>query len=206
MSKSLGNFITVKDFLDKYKNADLLKLLFLSTHYSHPVDYTEDKVQEAKQTLERIAILKGRMDRNAPLSSKRLILKQFNEIDSIRNKFIEVMDDNFNTPQALVSILDLVTSINKHINDMDFIESGRKVLSELLDVLAISFENIPRIFEITVSDEVSLRDEVETKIKKRKEARKNKDFALSDKIRKELEDEGIILEDTKEGTTWRKKL
>lgn len=206
MSKSLGNFITIKDFIAKYHNSELLKFFFLSAHYAHPVDYTDEKIQEAKQALERIAILKGKMDRSAPLNDKQSILKQFDEIDNIRNKFIEVMDDDFNTPQALASIFDLVTLINKHINDADFIKSGRKVLSESLDILGISFENIPRIFKMTFLDEVSLKEEVEIEIEKRREARKNKDFALSDKIRKELEAKGIILEDSKDVTTWRKKL
>lgn len=206
MSKSLGNFITIKDFIAKYHNSELLKFFFLSAHYAHPVDYTDEKIQDAKQALERIAILKGKMDRSAPLNDKQSILKQFDGIDNIRNKFIEVMDDDFNTPQALASIFDLVTLINKHINDADFIKSGRKALSESLDILGISFENITRIFKMTFLDEVSLKEEVEIKIEKRREARKNKDFVLSDKIRKELEAEGIILEDSKDVTTWRKKL
>ncbi|MDP3041603.1 MAG: cysteine--tRNA ligase [Candidatus Omnitrophota bacterium] len=206
MSKSLGNFITIKDFIAKYHNSELLKFFFLFAHYAHPVDYTDEKIQEAKQALERIAILKGKMDRSVPLNDKQSILKQFDEIDNIRNKFIEVMDDDFNTPQALASIFDLVTLINEHINDADFIKSGRKVLSESLDILGISFENILRIFKMTFLDEVSLKEEVEIEIEKRREARKNKDFALSDKIRKELEAKGIILEDSKDVTTWRKKL
>lgn len=113
------------------------------------------------------------------------------------------MDDDFNMPQALASVFELVTLTNKHINNQDFLKDANNTLGELLGVFGIG-----RSFEITLNETVAITEETtfEAKIKEREEARKDKNYALSDKIRKELEAEGIILEDTPEGPTWRKKL
>jgi cysteinyl-tRNA synthetase len=199
MSKSLGNFITIKDFVARYKNPDLLKMFFLSAHYSHPIDYTGEKIEEARQALERIMILKARMDRGLSASDRQLSAEGSPEVASINDKFIQAMDDDFNTPEALACIFELVTLINKHIDDSAFIKSGRDLLERLLGILGISFQ--VRIGQKAIADE-----EVEIKIKERETARRKKDFALSDRIRGELEAGGVILEDTKDGTAWRRKL
>ncbi|MDD5129211.1 MAG: cysteine--tRNA ligase [Candidatus Omnitrophica bacterium] len=195
MSKSLGNFITVKDFLDKYKNADLLKLLFLSTHYSHPVDYTDEKIREARQALERISILRDKLDKP---STGNQVVKVPKELEDIKDKFTKAMDDDFNTPQALAAIFDLVNIANKNINDPDFSCHSGLILKELADIFGLSLEKETGSKELQV--------DVNTLIAQRNEARKKKDFQRSDEIRKELEAKGIILEDTKDGTTWRRKL
>jgi cysteinyl-tRNA synthetase len=195
MSKSLGNFITVKDFLDKYKNADLLKLLFLSTHYSHPVDYTDEKIQEARQSLERISILQGKLDK--PLT-KKPASKLSRELEDVKDKFIRAMDDDFNTPQALAAIFDLVNISNKNIDDMDFIYYAGLILKELTSIFGMDLEKLIGSKDLQAS--------VEVLVNQRNQARKNKDFKRSDEIRKELEAQGIILEDTKDGTAWRRKL
>jgi cysteinyl-tRNA synthetase len=195
MSKSLGNFVTIKDFMAKYRNADLLKLFFLSAHYSHPIDYTEERIQEARQALERIKILLDKIERIGVKVSKCQSVR----VEEIKSKFIEAMDDDFNTPQALACVFELVGVVNKDIEGMDFIYNAGIVLKEMLGILGIRLEAEPMVTGI--SDE-----EIKQKIAERETARKNKDFALSDKIRKELEDKGIILEDTKDGTAWRRKL
>jgi len=195
MSKSMGNFITVKDFLGKHKNADLLKLLFLSTHYSHPVDYTDEKIQEARQALERISILWDKLDQSL---AKKQVSKVPKELEDVKDKFIKAMDDDFNTPQALAAIFDLVNIANKHIDDQNFIYYAALILKELANIFGVDLEK--RI----VSED--LQASVNVLINQRNEARKNRDFKRSDEIRKELEDKGIILEDTKDGTTWRRKL
>ena len=200
MSKSLGNFITVKDFLEKYKNADLLKLLFLSTHYSHPVDYTDEKIQEAKQALDRISILWGKI--GGPLD-KKFTGKIPDELEAVRNKFISAMDDDFNTPQGLAAIFELVSITNKNLDNQEFVSASRDILSKLTSLFGLGVSVDVKV------ETLSLRADlpgVEVLIKEREAARKNKDFRKSDEIRKELEDKGIILEDTKDGTTWRRKL
>jgi cysteinyl-tRNA synthetase len=195
MSKSLGNFITVKDFLDKYKNADLLKLLFLSTHYLHPVDYTDEKIQEAKQSLERILILR---DKLGNFSTKKPAGTPPLELEDARGRFIKALNDDFNTPQALAVVFDLVNIANKNIADQNFIAHSGLILQELMN-----------IFGIDLSKETGAKDlqaNVTILINQRNDARKRKDFKKSDEIRRELEGMGIILEDTKENTTWRRKL
>ncbi|MCX5706380.1 MAG: class I tRNA ligase family protein, partial [Candidatus Omnitrophica bacterium] len=197
MSKSLGNFITIKDFMDKYKNVNFLKLFFLSTHYSHPIDFTEEKIEEAKQVLERILILFDKINKMGIKVSKYQSIK---EIDEVKDKFIRAMDDDFNSPEALACIFELVNLTNKNINNPDFVVSSKKTLKELLAILGISLTQ-PQAQQ-GLSEEA-----VEAKIEERNSARKAKNFALSDRIRKELEEKGIILEDTKDGkTSWRRKL
>ena len=194
MSKSLGNFITIRDFMLKYKNADLLKLFFLSAHYSHPIDYTDEKIEEARQALERIAIFFERT--KAIKESKYQSIK---EVEELKDKFIAAMDDDFNTPQALACAFELVNLANKNIADRIFALAAKDQLRKFLDILGISLEST---IDLAISDK-----EIEAKIGERIQARINKDFVLSDRIRKELEEKGIILEDAKDNkTAWRRKL
>jgi len=192
MAKSLGNFITIKDFIQKYNNADFLKMFFLSTHYSHPVDYTEDKIKEARQSLDRIARF---LEKARCRGLKKYNNISIKEIEDIKNKFIEAMDDDFNAPKGLSCIFDLVNLANKNIEDKNFVCAAESVLKELLD-----------IFGISLHAESTKDKEIEEMIQARNKARKDKDYQLSDKIRKELEEKGVILEDLKEGTTWRRKI
>jgi cysteinyl-tRNA synthetase len=194
MAKSLGNFITIEDILSKYP-ADVLKILFLQTHYSHPVDFSWEKMEEAKKAYERIAILIEKL-RNIKeeISSDK-------DIDGYRLQFEEVMDDDFNTAQALGIIFELVSFINKNIESIKKIGHAKKTLIDLGKVLGL-FEG-GKISDS--SEESSGKAEIENLINLRIAARKNKDFKEADKIRKELEEKGIILEDTKDRTTWRKR-
>jgi cysteinyl-tRNA synthetase len=200
MAKSLGNFVTIKDFIAKHKDADLLKLFFLSAHYSHPIDYTEEKIEEAKQALERITILLTKTEQG--VAGKRN--NAFKGIEELKNKFIEAMDDDFNTPQALAAIFELVNTTNKNIDDFNFLSCAKNIIRELLGIFGISLK-----MSKILRDEAVLKDEVMVKIKieERNKARQNRDYKLADKIRKELEEKGIILEDTKDGkTAWRRRL
>ena len=176
MSKSLGNFVTIKDFIAKYHDPDLLKLFFLSVHYSHPVDYTDEKIREAKQALERIDILKGKI-KKVPGALEH---KKSEELEKIKEKFIQAMDDDFNTPQALASVFDLVTIANKNIGDHDFISGAGELLEELLGLLGLKAGSGVAGFSL-VSDE-----EIKSMILEREKARREKNYALSDKIRKAL--------------------
>lgn len=197
MSKSLGNFITIKDFIAKYHDADLLKLFFLSAHYSHPIDYTEEKIEESKQALERILTLLKKIDKKG-IKAKR-INKKKKEIEEVRNKFIQAMDDDFNTPQGLAAIFELVNLANKNIEDSNFVSEAKKLLSELSGIFGLSLK------KKNISEDIS--SSIKLLIEKRNIARKKGDFSESDRIRKELEEKGIILEDTKDGKTiWRRKI
>ena len=198
MAKSQGNFVTIADFIKKYQNADLLKLFFLSAHYAHPIDYSDNKIEETKQALERILILIDKIDRKLS-PNKKLSDKKITEIEEIKNKFIQAMDDDFNTPQALACIFDLVNLANKNIDDAQFLYNAKGTIKESLDILGISLKAVEATIKIT-------DEEIKAMLLQREKARQENNYALSDKIRKELEEKGIILEDTKEGTTWRRKL
>ena len=202
MSKSLGNFITVKDFLNKYKHADLLKLLFLSTHYLHPVDYTEEKIKEAKSAYEGIINLINKLDRKYG-SRDKVSAGGGGAILQYKEKFIEYMDDDFNTPRALSVLFEMVKLCNIEIDGnnaskAENLNYALSVIKEMTEILGLNFlTDVPK--EIYDND-------VEFKISTRNVLKKEKKYAEADKIRKELEEKGIILEDTKTGTTWRRKL
>jgi cysteinyl-tRNA synthetase len=202
MAKSQGNFVTIKDLLNKYKDADLLKLFYLSAHYSHPVDFTEEKIEEAKKALERIAILMSKEETgDTRTQGHKDTSKKENDIEAIKVKFIKSMDDDFNTPQALASIFDLVNLANKNIDDSNLVHKVQDVIRGLLDIFGLSLK-----MNQSLKDEIETDEEIMVKIKQRDEARKDKDFKLADKIRRELEGKGFIVEDTEEGTKIRRKL
>ncbi|MDD5098030.1 MAG: class I tRNA ligase family protein, partial [Candidatus Omnitrophica bacterium] len=191
MAKSLGNFVTIKDFISKYKYADFLKLFFLSAHYSSPIDYTEEKIEEAKQALGRISILLGKIGSHKPG-------KAIPEIEDIKNNFIQALDDDFNTPEALATVFELVNLTNKNIDNPDFAYQGKKTLKDLLSLLGLSLK-----FNGAQDNTKIIQDLIDKRISLKKE----KKFSEADKIRKDLEAKGIILEDAKDGkTTWRRKL
>ncbi|OGW71918.1 MAG: cysteine--tRNA ligase [Omnitrophica bacterium GWA2_41_15] len=197
MSKSLGNFITIEDILAKYP-ADVLKILFLQTHYSHPVDFSWEKMDEAKRAYERIDILMKKLkDIKEEITSDK-------DIDGYRLKFEEVMDDDFNTAQALGIIFEIVTFINKNIENEKQAGYAKKTLIDLGKVLGL-FEGLTRHYSMEFSETIALTESVNLLIKNRNKAREKKDFKEADRIRKELEEKGVILEDTKNGTTWRIK-
>jgi len=197
MAKSLGNFITIEDILAKYP-AGVLKILFLQTHYSHPVDFSWEKMEEAKKAYERIDILMKK------LKDIKEEIAPDKDIDGYRLRFEEVMDDDFNTAQALGVIFELVSFINKNIEDGKKTGYAKKVLVDLGKTLGL-FEGSARHYGASFSDNIALTEKVNLLIKDRNEARKKKDFKAADRIRKELEGQGVILEDTKDGTTWRTK-
>ncbi|MFH1441336.1 MAG: cysteine--tRNA ligase [Candidatus Omnitrophota bacterium] len=227
MSKSLGNFITIKDFMAKHKDADILKMFFLSAHYSQPMDYNEARIEEAKEALVRIVDLiqkvenvkfidegRGAKDESKTNDRRHKSDKKIEEIESIKDKFIGAMNDDFNTPRALAAIFELVSLANKNINDLVFISKAKTVLFELKDILGLDLMKMSNLMKrhtaSITSDAMIAAGPEELEITKlvgqRDQAKKKKDYKKADKIRKELEDRGIILEDTKEGTVWRRKL
>jgi len=202
MAKSLGNFVTIKDFMNKYEYADMLKLFFLSAHYSHPVDYNDKKIEEAEVALERIMILIDKIGKDVTKSqSHKVTSEKVEEIEEIKSKFIDAMDDDFNTPQGLAAIFELVNITNKNIDNLGFISNAKSLLLELADIFGLELREF-----ISSSSSSSAFGDIGSLIAKRNEARKRGNFQEADNIRKELEGKGIILEDTKDGTTWRRKL
>ncbi len=210
MAKSLGNFITIKGFMEKHKDPDYMKLFFLSAHYRSPIDFTEEKITEAKKEKERFLILFSKMEKMLEVSLTVPAFGRNNpekDIEMFRAKFEEAMDDDFNTPLALAVLFDVVTYANKLMHDKDrFSERDAIKLYGMRELLLA----LSGIFALNISRELTAKDidskQVLKMIDMRNSARKERDFKKADEIRRELSDMGIILEDTKDGTEWRLKV
>ena len=208
MAKSLGNFITIKDFIEKHHNADFLKLFFLSAHYAHPMDYTDKKIEEARTALERFHILlrKARLivrDQRAPVI--RLPIETVDFIEKHKQRFIEALDDDFNTPIALSCLFDLASETNKFIDSEKHNPRYTEVIYQACEDTILELGN--KIFGLF--DDLSwepLNDEEKSLLEERLKARQNKDFKASDSFREELRKRGIIAEDTKDGQSYRRIL
>jgi cysteinyl-tRNA synthetase len=201
MSKSLGNFITIKDALAKY-HPDVLKIFFLQAHYSSPIDFSEKKMEEAKQAYERIANLKRKLEELCGALEITRAGADFAE--PFKKAFEEYMDDDFNTPRGLSVVFDMVNKCNILLADDS--DTGRSCkLRHALDAMKDMLSVFGFSFAQAVSggaDDV----QVDGMIAARAAFKKEKKFKEADDIRKKLEADGIILEDTKTGTTWRRKL
>ncbi|MCR4715580.1 MAG: cysteine--tRNA ligase [Lachnospiraceae bacterium] len=200
MSKSLGNFFTVRDIEKKFP-LQILRFFMLSVHYRSPLNFSDTLVQSAANGLDRILTaeerLKGLLSKNTEgvlTDAEEEISKS---IDSYVNKYEEAMDDDFNTADAIAAIFELVKLANVAITEEsshELIKKAYDTIAKLLDVLGIKAERA----------EESIDDKVQEMIDKRQEARKNKDFALADQIRDELLNMGIELKDTREGVKWKR--
>lgn len=200
MSKSLGNFFTVRDISEKY-DLQVLRFFMLSAHYRSPLNFSDGLMEAAKSGLDRI-ITAGEKLRDAIGNGKDGTItaeetKFVEESKVYVNKFEEAMDDDCNTANAISAVFELVKFTNSKVNSdstKQFAEKLYDVLSGLCDVLGILLEKE----EQAVGDE----DYIEEMIAKRAQAKKDRDFALADQIRDELAAKGIILKDTREGTKW----
>lgn len=204
MSKSLGNYITITDFLEKYKDPDLLKISFLWSHYHSPMDYSDEKIEEARRSKERILIFFDKVDRLCAASSGEELEDGEVRIDELDNKFKEVMNDDFNTPQALSVIFEAVKTGNDILADeAKSDEEKAKTLSLIKDKI-LKFGDVLSLSlrPVEVADEI--KEDIDELVQKRQDARKNKDFAEADRIRDELASKGIVVEDTPKGPVWRK--
>ncbi|WP_067522024.1 cysteine--tRNA ligase [Endozoicomonas ascidiicola] len=191
MSKSLGNFFTIRDVLDKYEE-ETVRYFMISSHYRSPINYSEDSLKEAGVRLERLyTSLKG-------LGLSGVVAAEDHEFEQ---RFFKVMDDDFNTPEALAVLFELVRHLNT-VRSQD--EAAALPLAALLvklgGVLGI-LQRDPEVFLKSGADVDGAW--IEEMIQKRADAKKNRDFAESDRIRDELAGQGIILQDSREGTTWK---
>ncbi len=211
MSKSLGNILLIKEFLKVY-HADVLRLFFLSAHYRNPVDYAEKSIENADSALRR---LYATLERISEVQGLDDVPERGNaELDVIEQRFSAAMDDDFNTALALSSIFDLATAINRRMDDGDrtnlsFIAKGRTLFLSLArmlgllnqDVGAFSRDETHRHLIAVGIDE----SQIEDAIKRRIEARRNKDYKVADEMRDKLLEKGITLLDTPQGTKWKIK-
>ena len=199
MAKSLGNFITVEDALKKYP-VDELKLLFLSSHYASAIDYTESKMEEMHKALQKFDILFWKA--YEIIKEKKVYdSRQVDFIEKNKANFLKAMDDDFNTPQALAAIFDLVNDTNKFIDRGQREDGYVDVIFHAVDTIENLARNIFGLF--TKEKEQNLSSELEELLEERKQSRINKNFKRSDELRDILKQKGVSVEDTKDGQTWR---
>jgi len=191
MSKSLGNFFTIRDVLEKY-NAEVVRYFLSSVHYRSYIDYSEDSLKEARSALERFyQALRGVELNDAALE---------NDFDE---RFFAAMDDDFNTPKAMAVLFELVTELN--IASREGSEDAGKLAAQLKRLAGILglLQQDPDAFLKGEDKEGELGSaEIEALIEQRGQAKKDRNFAEADRIRDELAEQGIILKDSREGTTW----
>ena len=199
MSKSLGNFFTVRDVADQY-GYEPIRYLMISCQYRSPINYSFDAIEQCKASLERLYTCRNNMDfalSNAVAEAGEKDAEIIAAIDAKKDKFIEAMEDDLNTGEALGAIFELVKEINLNVNDgvqsKALVEYAIKVFDELMNVLGLLYNR---------NAEKSLDDEIEALIQARNDARKAKNWAEADRIRDELKAQGIILEDTPQGVKW----
>lgn len=193
MSKSLGNFFTIRDVLKDY-DAQTIRYFLVSSHYRSPVNYSEDNLQQARTCCERLYL--SLLDRNID----DVVLDEHN---SFVQRFYQAMDDDFNTPLAVSVLCELSKEINiareHNPKDADVLAS---LLKKLANILGLLTQDAQTYLQASKNTNI-YPEQIERLVKERDQARLDKDFAKADTIRKQLTDMGIILEDSPQGTRWR---
>ncbi|WP_311467824.1 cysteine--tRNA ligase [uncultured Abiotrophia sp.] len=199
MSKSLGNFVLLRDLLGAY-DPMVIRYMLATTHYRRPLRYDEAVITEAQANVnklrEAIRRLKHRQEQaSADLEDHETWLT---EINGIQEQFVIAMDDDFNASNGITALFDLVKSLNRYL-ELEVTSQGvlslyDKVLHDLLAVFGLDLEDKSN----------SIDQEIEALIEERRQARANKDFARSDAIRDQLKEQGILLDDTPQGTVWKR--
>lgn len=201
MSKSLGNFKTVREIADVY-GYEVIRYFLISAHYRSPINYNIDIIEQCKSALERLYTCRDSLDfalknaENELCENDDQLISQF---ESRKNEFITAMDDDLNTADGIAALFELTKDINTHILSKkvskNVCEQAARIFDELCDVLGLLYNRKSN----------DLSDDIEALIEKRETARKNKDWATADQIRDDLKASGIILKDTPQGVTWTKE-
>ncbi|WP_333861710.1 cysteine--tRNA ligase [Clostridium sp.] len=200
MSKSLNNFFTTREILENYE-PDVVRLFMLSGHYRTPINFSIELLDSTKSALDRICnsiinleeFLSN--DKNNTLLDSEIKYRE--HLDSYRKRYIEKMDDDFNTADAISVIFDLIRDVNTNIDENSSVE----IIKYCLDLIR---ELGSPLGILQKSERGSIETEVELLIEKRQKARQDKNWALADEIRDDLKDKGIILEDTSGGVRWKR--
>lgn len=200
MSKSLGNFFTVRDILSEF-SGQVIRFFLLSAHYRNPVNFSKELILQAKAGMERLANSKERLVftiSHAKGQMNESELELVSALENHRDRFIEAMDDDINTADAISIIFELARFSNTNVTENSSLEWAEKNLS--------LFNELTGVLNIIKAEDTASNDneQIEKLIKDRVEAKKNKDFALADAIRDELKSMGIEIEDTRQGTKWKK--
>ncbi|MGE7763459.1 cysteine--tRNA ligase [Peribacillus sp. NPDC097895] len=198
MSKSLGNFVLVHDIIKKH-DPQVLRFFMLSVHYRHPINYSEEVLENIKAALDRLKTsyqnLKHRLQLSDGLTENNDVWLA--KVNDLQEQFIQEMDDDFNTANAISILFELSKQANYYLmeknTDKEVIEAFLEKFNTLFTVLGLSLE-----------EEGLLDEEIEDLIQQRIQARKDRNFGLSDEIRDRLKNMNIILEDTPQGTRWKR--
>ncbi|MGL1830807.1 UNVERIFIED_CONTAM: cysteine--tRNA ligase [Acinetobacter sp. HSTU-ASm16] len=201
MSKSLGNFFTIRDVMDKF-HPEVIRYFIVSSHYRSPVNFSDTALKEAKTALSRFY--------HAFKAYEQVFgqTKTSNLEQTYVERFNTAMRDDFNTPEAMAVLFELIRELNRAVKEeqSDLATTLYSTLRALTDILGLVQHHVDDFLKSTIGHEDSgLSDsEIETLIQQRADAKKAKDFAGADAIRKSLLDSGIVLEDTRQGTVWRR--
>ena len=197
MSKSLGNFFTVRDVAEKY-GYEPIRYLMISSQYRSPINYSVEIIEQCKASLVRLYTCRDSLDfalQNAGDTVPENADEIKKQLDSRREQFCRAMDDDLNTADGIAAVFELVRDINVSVlesGSKELVEYATKLFDELTGVLGLVYNR---------KDE-TLDSEIEAQIEARQEARKAKNWAEADRIRDELKAQGIILEDTPQGVKW----
>jgi len=207
MSKSLGNFFTIREVLEKY-DGETLRFFLLSTHYRSQIDYSDKHLQEAKQALQRIRgainklktlIKQSREESKEPSEEERELIEQ---VRKSKQKFMDAMDDDFNTREAMPAIFELTRMVNS-------LDTSSRISRSTLEEALQTYNEFGQILGLFQEEERRETDEetvgklVDILIELRNRFRKEKDWETADYIRERMREAGILLEDSREGTTWK---
>lgn len=198
MSKSLGNFVTVHDMV-KEIDPQVLRFFMATTQYRRPIRYSEATIKDAQANLQRLRTTVENVNFRKNTAEDQLADDEQNvqEIKALEARFVKEMDDDFNAANGITVVYELAKWLNQYIEKAEVsaavLQYGLEMLMQLLAIFGITFETVELLDE-----------EVDQLIAERNQARKDKNFARSDEIRDQLKDQGIILEDTPQGTRWRR--
>ena len=200
MSKSKGNFFTVRDIAQHY-GYEVIRFFLVSAHYRNPFNFSEENLKQSENALERIRNCAANLEHLAQSAAGTELSKDdektMERLSGYRDKFIEAMDDDLNTADALGAIFELVKDINKSITG----DSSLALINHAIDLI----NEMTGVLGITVKKNDGKPDEeIEALIKEREQARKDKNYKLADEIREKLSHMGIVLEDTPQGTRWKR--
>lgn len=196
MSKSAGNFFTVREISEKYP-LQVIRFFMLSAHYRSPLNFSDTLVESSKNGLDRILTAIDNLRDAATRKEGTLTEEDRNHLekaDQLVKKYEAAMEDDFNTADAIAAIFEMVKLANITVTDgsLEYVKQLLETLEQLCDILGI----------LTQQEEELLDKEVEALIEERQAARKAKNFARADEIRDQLAAQGIILKDTREGVKW----
>lgn len=205
MSKSLGNFFLLRDILDKF-DPETVRFYLLSVQYRSPLDFDDEKLQVAQKGLERlkncyVAMMNGLKAASAQDTMEGIALVE--KVKAVEEAFQDAMNDDFNTALASAALFDMAREINTYLKqdvlDKVALQKAADIYSTLLGIIGLTFASDNNANDGLVDDLMNLLIDL------RKQARADKNYAMADQIRNQLNEIGVLLEDTKQGTTWKRK-